>query len=175
MRTRIPLFLVCLGLLIAAPVMGGFHPDPPEEDLQTEDSPQAGSSVDADVHLTDVGLEDVGLAEADLADLEARILPWPYFSAMAEQDGVMVIDVREEFLGHPVPAGLETARPIPMGIFLVNFVQRGANRDKTLLIFDHDGKAVPRLYRALVDQGYRDFFFLSGGAVRTRELPHRGS
>ena len=165
MRTRIPLFLVCLGLLIAAPVMGGFHPDPPEEDSYQADSTEAG-----DAHSANIGLNEV-----DLADLEARILPWPYFSAMAEQDGVMVIDVREEFLGHPVPAGLETAHPIPMGIFLVTFVPRGANRDKTLLIFDQDGKTVPRLYRELVDQGYRDFFFLSGGAVRTRELPERDS
>jgi len=153
MRTRIPLFIACLGLLIAAPVLGGFHPDTGAETPVSDDS----------------------ALFPDESQLEKRILPWSYFKAMADQDGVMVIDVREDFLGDPVPPGLETARPIPMEIFLVNFVERGANQGKTLLIFDHEGKSIRRLFRSLMDHGYEDFFFLSGGAVQTRGLVNRGS
>ena len=153
MRTRIPLFLVCLGLLVAAPVLGGFHPDPGTETPVTSDSAPL----------------------PDESEFQKRLLPWSYFKAMVDQDGVMVIDVREEFLGDPVPPGLETARPIPLEIFLVNFVERGANQEKTLLIFDHEGQSLRRLYRSLLDHGYDDFFFLSGGAVQTRGLSNRGS
>ena len=153
MRTRIPLFLACLGLLIAAPVLGGFHPDPKPETAAADDSE----------------------ALPDDSAFDKRLLPWSYFKAMAEQDGIMVIDVREDFLGDPVPPGLENSRPIPLEIFLVNFVEREAHRDKTLLIFDHEGRSLHRLYRSLTDHGYEDFFFLSGGAVRARGLQERGS
>ena len=48
-----------------------------------------------------------------------------------------------------------------------NFVARGANRDKTLLIFDESGRSLPRLQRALEENGYRDFYFLAGGIEPT--------
>jgi rhodanese-related sulfurtransferase len=145
MKTRIPTTVLALGLLAAGPAAGGI-------------------SLDSGVGLSSD--EDVGPASGK-AETPDNVLPWAYFQALIDEEDALVVDVREAFLGDPLPARLATARPIPLEIFLANFVARGANRDKTLLIFDESGRSLPRLQRALEENGYRDFYFLAGGIERT--------
>ena len=76
----------------------------------------------------------------------------------------MVFDVRSGFLPSGEPLGLATARPVPLEIFLQNFVERKVHRDKTLLIFDQSGDELRRLQFHLRKNGYDNYFFLDGGA-----------
>jgi len=108
-------------------------------------------------------------------EFDGMLLPWSFFCALAEEDDAMVIDVRPEFLGGPVPPGMETARPIPLPVFLDNFVARKANQEKTLLIFDEAGNSYSGLHRYLKEYGYMDYFFLSGGVENTMRLLGGGS
>ena len=46
-----------------------------------------------------------------------------------------------------------------------NFVKAKANQDKKLLIFDQVGKQVIWLEYYLIENGYKDYVFLKGGAT----------
>ena len=48
---------------------------------------------------------------------------------------------------------------------LPNFVEKKVKRDKTLLIFDQVGKQVRWLEYYLVANGYKNYYFLAGGAT----------
>lgn len=147
----IPAILFC-AMAVAGQVSGAMYPqDDPATPVEEADRPSGNE------------------------DLEGRILPWSYFRALAAEDDVLVIDVREEFLEGGVPSGLETARPIPLKIFLQNFVARRADQDKTLLIFDQAGRDLAELARALDRYGYEDYFFLAGGAEGAPTLHQPGS
>lgn len=137
MKTRIPTTILALGLLAGGPAAGEVDPNPGNEPPRGQD-----------------------------AETLDNVLPWAYFQALVDQEDVLLVDVRTDFLGTTLPANLGTARPIPLEIFLANFVDRRANQDKTLLIFDESGQALPRLQRALEENGYRDFYFLAGGIER---------
>lgn len=150
---RISIFALLGGLACAAPASGAFLPDSP---------PEIGGEAGPDSRPADSGLT-------------AHVLPWAYFRSLAGEENVLVIDVREEFLVGEVPPGLETARPIPLGIFLKNFVARHANRDRTLLIFDQAGHDLAALRRALEENGYEDYWFLAGGVEAVPTHPRPGS
>ena len=93
------------------------------------------------------------------------MLVWSYFRALAEREDVMIIDVQSGFLpAAGDPPGLNNVHPIPLEIFLPNFVARKVHQDKTLLIFDQSGQELPRLQFHLQKHGYDDYFFLDGGA-----------
>ncbi len=100
----------------------------------------------------------------DRDDFEGRLLAWSYFRALAVREDVMIIDVRSGFLPAGDPPGLTKVRPIPLEIFLPNFVARKAHQDKTLLIFDESGHELQRLQFNLQKHRYDDYFFLEGGA-----------
>ena len=143
---------LALGMALPGPTQGGSHPG--------SGPPEAQSSPAADPMDP---------------DLDGMVLPWSFFCALAEEDNTMVIDVRAAFLGGPTPPGMETARPIPLSVFKDNFVARKANQEKTLLIFDETGKTYSDLHRHLHENGYMDYFFLSGGVENTMKLLERGS
>lgn len=108
-----------------------------------------------------------GPFSVDRDDFEDRQLVWSYFRALAERDDVMVIDVRSGFLPATEPPGLAKVRPVPLEIFLPNFVGRKVHQDKTLLIFDQSGDHLRRLQFHLQKNGYENYFFLDGGAEST--------
>ena len=53
---------------------------------------------------------------------------------------------------------------LPFDKLISNIINRGALKDKTLLIFDQVGKQVRWLMYQLESAGYSDYFFLSKGA-----------
>ena len=113
----------------------------------------------------EVSTPDTETIAVDEDNLEGRCLVWSYFQALAEREDVMIIDVRSGFLpAAGNPPGLKHVHPIPLEIFLPNFVASKANQDKTLLIFDESGLELPRLQFHLQKHGYDDYFFLEGGA-----------
>lgn len=114
---------------------------------------------------TEVSAPDMETITVDEDDLEGRRLVWSYFQALAEREDVMIIDVRSDFLpAAGDPPGLKKVHPIPLEIFLPNFVASKANKDKTLLIFDESGLELRRLQFHLQKHGFDDYFFLEGGA-----------
>ncbi len=113
----------------------------------------------------EVSAPDTETIAVDEDDLEGRRLVWSYFQALAEREDVMIIDVRSDFLpAAGDPPGLKKVHPIPLEIFLPNFVANKANQDKTLLIFDESGLELRRLQFHLQKYGFDDYFFLEGGA-----------
>ena len=108
-----------------------------------------------------------GPFSVDMDDFEGRQLVWSYFRALAERDDIMIIDVRSGFLPAVEPPGLTKVRPVPLEIFLPNFIDRKVHQDKTLLIFDQSGDDLRRLQFHLQKNGYDNYFFLDGGAEST--------
>lgn len=116
----------------------------------------------------EVDQEDSGSYSVDMDDFADRMLVWSYFRALAEREDVMIVDVRTGFLPAIEPPGLFKVRPVPLEIFLRNFVARKVHQDKTLLIFDQSGDDLIRLQFHLRKNGYDNYFFLDGGAESTQ-------
>jgi rhodanese-related sulfurtransferase len=110
---------------------------------------------------------DSGPFSVDMDDFEGRMLVWSYFRALADREDIMIIDVRSGFLPATEPPGLSKVRPVPLEIFLQNFVGRKVHQDKTLLIFDQSGDDLRRLQFHLQKNGYDNYFFLDGGSEST--------
>ena len=124
--------------------------------------PAGGNSAPGEVSPPDAETFAV-----DRDDFEGRRLAWSYFQALAEREDVMIIDVRSGFLPAGDPPGLNNVRPIPLDVFLPNFVARKVHQDKTLLIFEESGHELRRLQFHLQKHGYDDYFFLEGGVEGT--------
>jgi len=99
------------------------------------------------------------------AQFKERTLAWSYFESAAGSDNVMVIDLRDKYQSTSSLPGMESARKIPLDVFIPNFVAKKANQDKTLLIFDQVGKQVKWLQYYLEEYGYDNYMFLEGGAT----------
>ena len=101
---------------------------------------------------------------SDTAHAE-RVLAFDAFKKAAAAANTMVIDVRDSVQKSGVLPGLEKAVAIPLDKFIPNFVKAKANQDKKLLIFDQVGKQVVWLEYYLLENGYKDYVFLKGGAT----------
>lgn len=99
------------------------------------------------------------------AQFKERTLAWSYFEAAAAEGNVMIIDLRDKYQASAGLPGLNSARNIPLDVFIPNFVAKKANQDKTLLIFDQVGKQVKWLQYYLEEYGYDNYLFLEGGAT----------
>ena len=55
--------------------------------------------------------------------------------------------------------------PIPLDKLIKNIIDKERMKDKQLLIFDQVGKQVAWLMYYLEDKGYKDYYFLKGGAT----------
>jgi rhodanese-related sulfurtransferase len=92
-------------------------------------------------------------------------LTFEEFKNAAAQANSLVIDVRDHVQRSGALPGLEKSLTIPLDNFIPNFVQRKANQDKKLLIFDQVGRQVEWLEYYLIEAGYKDYAFLKGGAT----------
>jgi rhodanese-related sulfurtransferase len=106
--------------------------------------------------------------EAQLISKESfnkHVLEWSEFKAFNAQENVMVIDVRDVMQRGEKMSDLDNVRPVPLDIFIPNFVSKKFEQDKTLLIFDQVGKQVKWLQYYLQEYGYESYYFLEGGAT----------
>ncbi len=87
------------------------------------------------------------------------------FKNKADSSDAIVVDVRDNIQKNSGLPGLEAALNMPLDKFIANFVQRKINQDKTLLIFDQVGKQVRWLMYYLVQNDYKNFYFLNKGAT----------
>jgi rhodanese-related sulfurtransferase len=99
------------------------------------------------------------------SEFSGHCLPFDQFKAKAASPQAIVIDVRDFVQASGKLPGLETARTIPLDQFIPNFVEKGMEKDKTLLIFDQVNKQTEWLMYYLKKHGYASYSFLQGGAT----------
>jgi len=84
---------------------------------------------------------------------------------MSAQGDALVIDVRDRIQDSGELPGVAKATRIPLDRLIPNLVKKRQHQDKTLFIFDQVGKQVRWLQYYLVENGYKKFYFLRGGAT----------
>lgn len=99
------------------------------------------------------------------AEFKSRCIPIDQFKAKASEPGSLVIDVRDFVQASAKIPGLESARTIPLDQFIPNFLEKSAEKDKNLLIFDQVGKQTEWVIYYLKQYGYQNYSFLDGGAT----------
>ena len=110
-------------------------------------------------------LVDPGKQLISKADFKKKCLPIKKFKSTTKSKKSLVIDVRDHIQRSEKIKGLKHVKKIPLDKFIPNFVEKKVNRDKTLLIFDQVGKQVRWLEYYLVANGYKNYYFLAGGAT----------
>jgi rhodanese-related sulfurtransferase len=98
-------------------------------------------------------------------DFHRRCLEFEAFKSEASRPSAVVMDVRDNIQSSGSLPGLENALRIPLDRLIPNVVESKKHQDKTLLIFDQVGKQVEWLQYYLVEHGYKNYYFLSGGAT----------
>lgn len=99
------------------------------------------------------------------AEFKSRCIPIDKMKAKAAEPNTLLIDVRDFIQASTKVPGLRGARTIPLDQFISSFVEKGAEKEKTLLIFDQVGKQTEWLMYYLKKNGYENYYFLTGGAT----------
>jgi rhodanese-related sulfurtransferase len=98
-------------------------------------------------------------------EFKKKCLDFETFKKEATTSDAVVIDARDPIQRTKKLPGLEKAIQVPLDKLVKNIIDKGNMKDKQLYIFDQVGGQVRWLMQNLTDQGYSDFFFLSGGAT----------
>lgn len=76
-----------------------------------------------------------------------------------------VIDARDPMQRTRKLPGYEDAMPIPLDKMIRNVIEKGNMKDRPLFIFDQVGRQARWLMYYLKAYGYKDYYFLDGGAT----------
>lgn len=93
--------------------------------------------------------------------LEEKSLAYDKFAVASEEDGVMVIDVRDP-IQREKKLNLKGMKNIPLDRMKA-LLKAKKFQDKKLLIFDAVGKQVKWLHYYLEENGYKNYYFLTKG------------
>ena len=110
-------------------------------------------------------LDDPGKQLISKPAFKEKCLQFEKFKAGTNSNKSIVIDVRDSMQRAKKLQGLKKVKKIPMDKFIPNFVEKRVHRDKSLFIFDQVGKQVRWLEYYLVANGYKNYYFLAGGAT----------
>lgn len=99
------------------------------------------------------------------SEFKKKALPFEEFRAKTQAGNALTIDVRDNIQRTASLPGIGQPLTIPLDRFIPGFVERRVNQDKTLFIFDQVGKQVRWLEYYLVEYGYKNYYFLKGGAT----------
>lgn len=102
-------------------------------------------------------------------DFKKRVLLFDEFKAKATDANTIVIDARDNIQKSGKLPGLDNALAKPLDKLIKDFIMAKREQDKTLLIFDQVGKQVQWLEYYLRDNGYKNYYFLHGGATEVLE------
>ncbi len=98
------------------------------------------------------------------SEFKKKTITFEDFQAASAKGGI-IVDVRDTIQRTEDLSGLGKTLKIPMDKFIANFVAKKKNQNKPLYIFDQVGKQVRWLEYYLVENGYKDYSFLKGGAT----------
>lgn len=99
------------------------------------------------------------------SDLVKVSLDFEAFKKKAAEPGSVVIDVRDPMQRAQKFTEFENVLPIPLDKLINNIIEKNRMKDKQLIIFDQVGKQVRWLMYYLEDNGYKNYYFLKGGAT----------
>lgn len=99
------------------------------------------------------------------SELKKRTVDFEQFKQKASAPNAVVIDARDPMQRVGKLPGLDSALPIPLDKLIKNIINHNRMKDKQLVIFDQVGKQVRWLMYYLEDKGYKDYYFLKGGAT----------
>lgn len=94
-----------------------------------------------------------------------KCLTFKEFKKKAAASDAVVIDARDSIQKSGKINGLGTTLPIPFDKLIPNVIEKKLYQDKELLIFDQVGKQVRWLEYYLIENGYKNYYFLDGGAT----------
>ena len=93
---------------------------------------------------------------------------------VAESPNAKVVDARDPKQRTSTLPGFENAMPIPLDKLIANVINKGYMKDDQLFIFDQVGRQARWLMYYLNEKGYRNYYFLKGGATAVlREQQYR--
>lgn len=110
-------------------------------------------------------LNDPGKQLISKSAFKKKCLSFDDFKASTNSNNSIIIDVRDSIQRTKKLRGLKKVKKIPMDKFIPNFVEKKVHHDKSLFIFDQVGKQVRWLEYYLVANGYKNYYFLAGGAT----------
>lgn len=143
-------------------------------------------AVDAgmkDVYAFDAGIPvwanaypaDTLLVGKEITDPEKQLIPkselaevtvnFETFKQKAATANAVVIDARDPIQRTQKFTEFNDVLLIPLDKLIKNIIQKDRMKDKQLLIFDQVGKQVRWLMYYLEEKGYKDYYFLKGGAT----------
>ena len=135
-----------------------------------------------DVYVFDGGIPawvkaypgDTLLMGKEITDPEKQLIPKATFASYCIEfnefkklasRGAVVIDVRDGIQKSQRLPGIKDTKSITFDTLIPNVIMKGRMKDRQILIFDQVGKQVRWLMYYLVENGYRNYKFLKGGAT----------
>ena len=94
-----------------------------------------------------------------------KTIDFDTFKKVAAAPNALVIDARDPMQRVGKLPGFEKALPVPLDKLIQNIINHDRMKDKQLVIFDQVGKQVRWVMYHLEDKGYKDYYFLKGGAT----------
>lgn len=118
---------------------------------------------------------DTLLVGKEITDPEKQLIPkselakvtvdFETFKKKAAASNAVVIDTRDPIQRTQKFTEFDNVLPIPLDKLIKNIIDKDRMKDKQLIIFDQVGKQVRWLMYYLEDKGYKDYYFLKGGAT----------
>ena len=99
------------------------------------------------------------------SEFKKKTISFEEFREKAAKTNTQVIDARDPIQRIGRLPGLENALPIPLDKLIKNIIQHDRMKDRELVIFDQVGKQVRWVMYHLEDRGYKNYYFLKGGAT----------
>jgi len=99
------------------------------------------------------------------SEFKKRTIDFNTFKEKATASNAQVIDARDPMQRTQKFTEFNNILPVPLDKFIKNIIDKERMKDKQLLIIDQVGKQVRWLMYYLEDKGYKDYYFLKGGAT----------
>lgn len=96
---------------------------------------------------------------------QQRNLDFETFKEKAGAGNAVIIDARDPIQRVRDLPGVEKNLDIPVDKLVGNIISKGHLKDKKLFIYDQVGRQVNWLMYYLVAKGYKEYYFLAGGAT----------
>ena len=116
-----------------------------------------------------------------ISDAGAELIPYDEFlkisldfntfkQKIADSPNAKLIDARDPKQRTKKISGFEKALPIPLDKLIYNVINKGHMKNDQLFIFDQVGRQVRWLMYYLKKKGYKNFYFLNGGATTVLKM-----
>jgi len=127
--------------------------------------PAWANAYPSDTILVGKEITDPGKQLIPKSEFTKVTIDFETFKKKAAAENAVVIDARDPMQRVQKFTEFDKVLPIPLDKLIKNIIDKERMKDKQLLIFDQVGKQVAWLMYYLEDKGYKDYYFLKGGAT----------